>query len=157
MRKVFLIFILLIVLAACSPVNLDEGASQAKSALMDFHAALNAGEYQQASSLYGGSYEILQDMNPGQDPADFPALWQSACTMNGFQCLMVKRVDSTEQINGDEFRFTIEYQNADGSTFELGPCCGESEIDSPRITRFTVKVNRINGQFKVMDLPPYVP
>lgn len=157
MRKVNLTFVLLIVLASCSPVNLDEGASQAKSTLMDFHTALIAGEYQKASFLYGGSYEILQDMNPGQDPDDFPALWQSACTMNGFQCLMVKRVDLTEQINGDEFRFTIEYQNADGSTFQLGPCCGESEIDSPRITRFTVKVTRINGQFKVMDLPPYVP
>lgn len=157
MKRSCLLFSIIIVLASCIFVGVDRDISKAKGVLKSFFLSLNGGDYSHAAELYGGSYDVLEDMNPGIIFGDAVPLWRNACTMNGFQCLKVKRIVKTERISDTEYRFTIEFKTDDGDLFILGPCCGETESGQPGISQFMVTVRRINDEFKVMDLPPYVP
>jgi hypothetical protein len=132
-------------------------AAQADKTLMDFYQNLADGNYQQAASLYGGSYETLQAMNPTIAPDNHPLLWQTGCTINGLRCLPVRRVVDSEPISADKFIFTVEFRNPDGQVFIKGPCCGAAEEEMPSVSQFKVHVIQSDGRFLVQDLPPYIP
>jgi hypothetical protein len=126
---------------------------------MDFFEHLNAGRYQEASQLYGGSYEVLINNNPGLDPQDHAALLRNACTANGFQCLQVRSAYLQEQVaSRAKFRFMVEFSTPDVQLFVRGPCCGASETEMPSESEFTfaVVLNE-DGEYRVRDLPVYVP
>ncbi len=117
--------------------------------------------YDRAAELYGGSYTTLIEMNPGVDPSDQASLLRNACEVNGFQCLRIREVISSEASssvrNGDEVKTTVTLMNLDGSVFSLGPCCGEDPTGAPQ-SEFVFTVRRTEGgAFKVLDLPPYLP
>lgn len=172
-----LFFLCLLLLSACTLAGLDalsqgmpfasgeEGISDgltletaANTAVKDFYSALNQGKYEQASELFGGSYEVLQGFNPTIDPGDTASLLQTACEFNGFMCLKVLNAELVEDQREQGFIFEVTFENLDGSEFVLGPCCGASEAEMPPQTIFIVHVvcDR-EGTCQVMDLPPYVP
>ena len=126
--------------------------------LVQFFDHLHAGRYDEAVKLYGGSYQVLIDKNPTIDPADPVELMKSACTTNGFQCLQLKVAGIEYKPSPNEYLFTAQFQNNDGSLFELSPCCGASETEQPPVSLFEVRVKQMaEGQFRVLDLPPYMP
>ena len=141
--------------------NADIGGDDfqnAEQALLDFLEELSAGNYKEAAELYGGGYEIMIEHNPDLDPNNHAALIQNACTINGAQCLKVESValDHKAAVNG--YIFLVEFQNEDGTLFELGPCCGGNETDTPPRSSFTFTVVKDDeGQFLVMDMPPSMP
>jgi hypothetical protein len=137
----------------------DPAALEAvKGALVAYLEALKQGDYQTVVSLYGGSYDVLADMNPDVSPADRIALWTRACEQNGFVCnLTVKNWVQIAQLSDDEFRLSVELQNADGSLFELGPCCGEEMEAFPPLTQFEFVVKRVGEAYLVQRLPVFVP
>lgn len=154
MRLMIILFLIVILMAACSAAVQEWEAAQ--EALVDYFAALHQGQYSQAVDLYGGSYENLIAMNPQIAPDDFAALWESGCTLNGLQCLPVRSATLKEQ--GDNtFVFTVEFNNPDGSRFVLGPCCGASATEMPPVEQFTYQVVKKDGKYLVLDLPVYVP
>jgi hypothetical protein len=127
-------------------------------ALAAFFSLLHAGEYEQAAALYGGTYDIMIDHNPEIDPDDRAALFRNACTINGAQCLETGRVVLEEQPSPTEFTFVVEFKNDDGSLFELGPCCGETETDQPPQSVFIYTVVKSTADdYVVLDLPVYIP
>ena len=152
-------------LAACQPpseIPLPTGTPDshqlAFKALDDFFAALNSGDYATAVSLFGDDYEILTTMNPDISATDHAALWKQGCQFNGFVCMKVKEVVSSEQISKDIFKFVVHFANADGTLFVQGPCCGEDLTTMPPVSEFTIEVRRnAQGMFQVWDMPPYVP
>jgi hypothetical protein len=100
------------------PIELDA----IQNALSRYFNALAAGDYSTAAALYGGSYDILISNNPDISPSDKAALFQRACTQNGFVCdVTVKNWVNAVRISQDEFRLTVELQNPDGTLFVLGP------------------------------------
>jgi hypothetical protein len=132
--------------------------AQAESALIDCFSALNQGEYAKAASLYGGSYELLQSYNPTLDSEDHAALLKAGCEFNGLMCRPIKEVLSVQTSNPNEIYFEVEFANPDGSTFVLGPCCGETEETMPPLSAFMIEVRcQEDGDCQVQDLPPYVP
>lgn len=136
----------------------DPNEETACQALTEFLNALNSGDYASADKLYGGSYDVLTGYNPDLDPADHAALLERGCTTNGLNCLLLKSATFDQVINNYEFVFTVELQNRDGSRFEIGPCCGEDDTDFTPTTDFTFTVIWMDeGQYQVMDLPPYTP
>ena len=138
-----------------SQTGTEQAAQEALSGYLD---ALHNGRYDDAAGLYGGSYEVLQGYNPDIDPEDKPALLEAACTINGFLCLEVKSIEPAEQVSESEFVYTVQFANADGSLFELGPCCGADETSMPPTTEFTFTVKQHDdGSYAIMDLPPYTP
>jgi hypothetical protein len=160
MKKILLIILFL---ASCAPqatpapTSLPSTTSEAQAVLIRFFDLLNAHQYAEADLLYGGEYEQLQVFNPSSDPADHAALWSWSCEYAGLQCLKV-RTATFKVLQGDTVVFQVEFNNADGGLFALGPCCGADETEMPPVSQFEYRLARdSDGKFKVMDLPPYVP
>jgi hypothetical protein len=130
---------------------------QADQVLRGFFKKLALGEYEMAVTHYAGSYETLISFNPDLDPDDHAALWQSGCQVNGLQCLTV-RTSTFKEINGaGEYIFTVEFNTQEGILFELGNCCGDA-LETPPISQFEYRVVKgDDGQFRVLDMPVYVP
>jgi hypothetical protein len=131
----------------------------ALESLTSFFDHLSAGRYEEASQLYGGSYEVLIATNPALDPQDHAALLRNACTTNGFQCLRVRSARAEMHVASRmEFRFMVEFSTPDGRLFIRRQCCGASETDMPPQSEFlfTVTMSK-DGEYRVQDLPVYVP
>lgn len=161
MRQQLSILLLFSVLFSCAPQPSQTSPSstgrEAHETLVEFFLLLNAKKYAEADSLYVGSYEGLQDNNPGIEPSNHVKLLEKACEINGFQCLVVRTASLKEQ-RGGIYVFQVEFNNPDGSLFVRGPCCGANETDMPPESQFEYRVIRNSaGKFLVMDLPPYVP
>lgn len=133
------------------------GRERAQEALADYFASLNRGDYGQAEILYGGSTEILQGNNPDVDPEDILSLLRNACEINGFQCLPVRSIEFLEHTQEGEYLFEVTFFNQEGELFIRGPCCGSTDAsETQSVFRYRV-VQGKDGDFRVMDLPPYVP
>jgi len=63
--------------------------NQANLDMINFFVSLNQARYEQAVSLYGGSYEILEGYNPGIDPASKSEFLKAGCEFNGLTCLQL--------------------------------------------------------------------
>lgn len=100
---------------------------------------------------------MLMAWNPRVSPEDHSTLLKSGCEFNGLQCLPARSAVFQERTEAGEFIFVVEFENEDGSLFVRGPCCGADETDMPSERQFLFPVKRIEGQFRVMDLPVYVP
>jgi len=156
---------LMLFLAACGPIAeiplptpTPDAHQLAIQALTGFFDALNRGDYTAAVGLFGDDYEILTTMNPAISASDHVALWKQGCQFNGFQCLKIKEIVSSEQVSQDVFRFTVHFASADGSLFVQGPCCGEDATTMPPVSEFKIELRRnAQGRFQVWDMPPYVP
>jgi dipeptidyl aminopeptidase/acylaminoacyl peptidase len=127
---------------------------KAQQTLLTYFDDLHAGQYEQAVQLYGGSYLELMASEPIRNPHDHAGFFEHACQSLLRCCLRVKSIQLKDQTS-DEFRFTLEFLNDDGSLFVLGPCCGGNG-DSQSQFPFRVTLTR-EGKFLVMDLPVYVP
>jgi len=167
----FVLAFMFILLTACTaeatPTDTNQAATDAsptaspplaQETLVTFFALLHQGRYEEAIPLYGGDYELMQTWNLDVDPADAVTLWQYACEFNGLMCLPILNIVSQTQISPTEIHFLVEFQNDDGSRFILGPCCGTSEEDMPPVSQFeyTVVLGG-DGQYRVVELPVYVP
>jgi len=132
--------------------------NHAYTVLLQYFDHLHAGRYEDAVTLYGGDYQLLIDQNPEIDPADHVALLKNACTTNGFRCLKIKLAGIDRKNSPNEYVFTVQFQNDDGTLFVLGPCCGASETEQPPISFFEIRVLKAaEGEFRVLDMPPYMP
>ena len=161
----FTIIILIIIIWGCvqnpslngtpKPYSDQEHARQT---LIRFFDYLHDGSYQEATLLYGGSFDLMIAQNPDLDPTDHPALSRNACTLNGLRCLKVKTARLEKQVSPTEFRFLVEFQNEDGNLFILGPCCGANATDMPPQSVFPYTVTKdAQGNFLLQDVPVYVP
>ena len=169
MTKYFLLLFFTFLLLSCAPqplnptptqpalTSLPSTASDAKNVLVNLLTRLHTKDYAEAVPLYGGEYEQLQVFNPEIDPNDKLALWTWVCDNQLLQCLEVRSVTFKEQV-GDSYIFQVEFNNADGSLFVLGACCGANETEMPPVSQFEFSVARTaDGKFVVMNTPPYVP
>jgi hypothetical protein len=157
--KKYLFLLTIIFLAGCAPqsVKTASDAEEAQSVLLDFLHYLSTEEYDQAVSLYGGSYDQLLVFNPEIDPSDHLALWTWVCENQLLQCLEVHSVTLQNQ-ESDTYVFQVEFNNPDGSLFVLGPCCGANETEMPPVSQFEFTVTKnAQGKFVVLNTPPYVP
>jgi hypothetical protein len=137
-----------------------EGASDlemARHTLLTFFTLLHEGRYAKTIPLYGGTYDSMRSNNPEIPPDDYAALWEAACTVQRPACLLVANIVEEESVAQDEYKFSVEFIWIDGSLFKLGPCCGATETEMPPVWQFPYTVRRIDGQFKVMEEPVYMP
>jgi hypothetical protein len=130
----------------------------AQQALMAFFSYLHDGEYERAAAFYGGMYDSLQDLNPTVDPNDPAALFKNACTVNGAQCLEVRQSTLLDQLSPEDFRFSVEFSNDDGSLYSRGPCCGDDNADKDTQTEFIYTIRfDCTENYKVLELPVFGP
>lgn len=150
-----LIFTCVVVIgASCAPSSSD--TENARQALIDYFRALSLREYPRAAQLFGGSYEILAEYNPDVAPDNHAALWQRGCEQNGLQCLTIRTTTFQELTTSGEYIFLAEFNSSDGSQFKIEACCGENPV--PAQYQFPYRIEKGNdGQFRVLDMPIYVP
>lgn len=146
-------------LAARHTLTADEQAmDSARQALEDYFRLLADADYAGVAAAYGGSYEVLIGNNPDISPEDHAALFEAGCTYNGFVCnLSLLNLVEVVGLSEVDYRVTVELLNPDGSLFILGPCCGATEEEMPPTTQFDFRVSLVEGRYRVMDLPVYVP
>ncbi len=146
--------------SACQPAPSAGGdLAEARQALVAYFELLSQGEYAEALQYFtpeGDFYDTMRANNPEIDPDDYAALLENACTFQ-LMCLEVKQVVSEESLSDTEFQFTVEFANADGTTFVLGPCCGANETDTPPQSQFTYIIIKTEGGYRVLGGPVYVP
>jgi hypothetical protein len=157
--------LLLIALTSCSnrnpkvtntPGSTDEQSAQ--KVLLNFLENMHSGRFQEAVKSYGGSYQALIENNTNISSNDYAKLLEAACRINGFQCLEVQTTKLEKGISATEFSFRVEFLNENGTLFIRGPCCGGNATDFPPESSFMFRVTKDKeGNFRVMDLPPYVP
>jgi len=148
--------ILIVLLLGFCATNVGK-QEQAYQALLDFFERLSQGEYTAAADQYAGSYEHLVEFNPTLEPDNRAALWQNGCQVNGLQCLTIRTATFKEVTDAGEYVFTVEFNAPDGSLFVRAACCGE-EPTTPSQSQFEYRVAESEDrQFRVLDLPVYVP
>jgi hypothetical protein len=161
-RRLVYTALLPFVLTACarrsSEIRLTPTAPSdpAAEALARYFAALYEGRFADGAALYAGSYEVLQDMNPDVEPDAHAALFERYCTQNGGACLPMGAIVARGVSPDGAALFTIQLVADDGSVFGQGPCCGEPDT-ADRRTEFAFTVREMDGVFRVVELPPYVP
>lgn len=137
-------------------VDLNLMESLAMESLTQYFSYLHDGLYSEAARLYGGSYQELADLNSMIDPADYEALWENACKVNGFQCLYVESIGPKSQNSPNEFTFLVGFMDDEGNTLRREACCGDTSTTPQEVFELEVQKTQ-DGEFKVMDLPVYVP
>lgn len=140
-----------------TPAGENADIDSARQALLAFFQLLHDGSYREATDVFGGSYESLISMNPDLPSHDFEGLLENGCKNNGLQCKLVGQVIEEQQISAQEFGFTVEFINDDGSLFTLGSCCGEEAMIQPLQSQFEYTVVKEGDVFLVRELPQYVP
>ena len=155
MKTHFLLIVFLF--TSCFTACTTPKETLAQQALMDFFSNLAQGDFVSAQELYGGSYEILVEMNPDLNPDDHETLLQNACQINGFQCIDARIVTFNELTSKGEYIFTIEFEKPDGSLFVLEACCGETPTTPPQFQFEYRVVESGDGTFHVLELPVYIP
>jgi hypothetical protein len=71
--------------------------------------------------------------------------------------LLISRIVEEKSIAPGQFEFVVEFIWLDGTLFMLGPCCGATEAEIPPVWQFPYTVKKIDGMFKVIEGPVYVP
>lgn len=161
-RRLIRLALLLLPLAACAGPSSEirptpsAPSDPAAEALAAYFAALHEGHFGDGAALYAGSYEVLQDMNPDIEPDDHATLFERYCTQNGGVCLPMGAIVARGVSPDGAALFTIQFVANDGSIFGQGSCCGEPET-ADRRTEFAFTVREVQGAFRVMELPPYLP
>ncbi len=128
----------------------------ARYTLLTFFTLLHEERYAEAVPLYGGDYETMRIQNPDVPSANFADLWRAACGRQT-PCLLVSQIVDEKSIAPGEFEFVVEFIWTDGTLFKLGPCCGATEAEMPPVWQFPYTVKKIDGAFKVMEGPVYIP
>ena len=137
----------------------DPGALEqaAAEALSEYFDSLFTGNYNRAAELYGGSYEVLADMNPEVNPDDTAAartLLEQACTVNGFVCLRLASYGVSAHPFPGAFTFQVQFEDENGQVYTRLPCC-ETPMPGEVVRSefgYTV-VKDPEGRFRVMELP----
>ncbi len=125
---------------------------QAEQVLTRYFELIHESNFRAVIDLYGGSYGVLRDWNPGVE--DKVELWKRGCTVNGLQPLLVKRIVATTRQNDGSFLFDVEFRGEGDRAWLRGPCCGES---GPPDSVFTYEVYPAQTGYLVRGLPPYLP
>ena len=162
MRNVIAMVVALTLLAA-SPGALGSaspahGLEWAESILVQYLDGLAAGEYAAcAKYVSDNSWAVLRSWNPTKEIADSTGLLGAGCRGNGLKFLSVRTVAHGEDLGGCRFQFQVTFNNADGSQFVRGPCCGATAEQTPPDSVFAYTVIDRLGRIEIAELPPYVP
>lgn len=156
MKKIIFFLLLVVLLSACGreTQNTDQGDMdflRAQAATTNFFTLLNAGLYNQAAMYYGGDYLELQMMNPKIDKNDNATLLKNACTVNGYQCLKIKKMIGPEKLSEGKYKVRLQFALPDSSLYiKKSPDAASIEQNE-----FEFLIHKIDDQYKVMSLPVY--
>jgi hypothetical protein len=155
-RRILLLVLLAILTAGCGGTPGRADAELAEAALRAYFTALHEGRFEEGVAFYAGDYVGLEANNPDVASSDYALLLERWCRQNGGVCLPIETVVDRQDTGQGGFSFVVRFVNDDGTTFEIGPCCG-AEDTGERVREFTYTVVPGENGYVVLELPPYVP
>ena len=154
-----------ILLLSCLPASThpsdqtlsNKDIGEAQQVVIRFFDLLSNEQYLEAAELYGGSYLFHHEHCFDIDPEDIEKLWSEGCGRCGLQCFSIREIEYEERLLDGRLRFTVILSKKDGETLIIGPCCGETEEESPPDSVFNVFVKEFERGYKVTSNPPFKP
>ena len=71
--------------------------------------------------------------------------------------LALSQLSAFETLSDGRLRFAVILSKKNGETLIIGPCCGESEEESPPDSIFSVFAKQFEDGYKVTGMPPFKP
>lgn len=158
MKKIVLMTIMCMGLTAgCAKQQPVNETIVAQDTLISFFNNLNEGKFTEALDYFTTdekTWEELDIYNPDKE-TDHADIIENYCQAT-LTCLPASIVRSTK-VNDNEYNYQIQFRKEDGNIFVLGPCCGATEEEMPPKDTFDFTVKKIDGTFKVITPPLYIP
>lgn len=142
--KLFLnLFALLLLIAGCTE-KIEVYPDDPETIVQAYFKSLYDENYNQVIIYYGGTYEELQGYHPQMDGNDRAALFRAYIEITGGQLVKIDSIVKMTEIRADEeYSFELTFIDKEGKSFRGGMI-------------YTYSVKKVDGQFKVMELPPYL-
>jgi hypothetical protein len=156
-KTIGMIIIFFIIFTGCAKQELVDEAIIAQHTLINFFNNLNEWKFTEALKYFTINKETRENLdiyNPDGEIKHINII-ENYCQAT-LTCLPVIIVWTTK-IDDNEYRYQVQFQKQDGSIFILGPCCGATEEEMPTKDTFEYTVKKINGTFKVITPPLYIP
>lgn len=127
-----------------------------KETLISFFDNLKNGEFEKALAIFElDDWQVIDTFSPPEERDNKAKVLENYCKAVG-TCLKANVLEIKKEKSG-EYNLVVQFEREDGSIFVLGPCCGETEETMPPQDKFDFKVKKIDGVFKVLTPPVYVP
>ena len=138
----------------------EDESTKAEEVLVSFFTYLNNQDFEKALTLFElddptNSWEGLESFSLPEDRKNKAKVLKNYCEATG-TCLKAKVIEIKKE-NNNSYKLVVQFQNNDGNTFVLGPCCGATEEEMPSQNKFDFTVKKINNVFKVTTAPVYRP
>lgn len=125
----------------------DTNGEKAENTIIKYGAAIADRDTKTLAELYGGSYDWLEMFAPETDRTNKEKIFEAYLQIIPDLYKYNEYIKKTK-VSDDEYIFVITFKREDGSLFDVG------DTES-RHSTFTYTVKKIDGQFKVMEPPPY--
>ncbi len=141
----------------------DQEKEQAQETLLNFFNYVASDDFKNAVKIFypldeNDKYNwdmITQYRDPEKQNSSKEEELAYYCSAVG-TCLRAELLGFGKRAEND-YIFTIQFREKDGSKYIFGPCCGATEEDEPSRTQFEYEVKKIDGDYKVVTPPLYRP
>ncbi|MFH1769829.1 MAG: hypothetical protein ABH833_04155 [Parcubacteria group bacterium] len=152
---------------ASVPLTISE-IDSAKTVLTDFFDFLNNKQFEKAVAIFepqfeqgstilrGPVWEGMKAFAPLEHRDNKAKVLESYC--HDLNCFLSVEVLTIRKEDPDLYVLSVQFRKDDGSILEIGPCCGmQVEEDYIPTSEFTFGVKEIDGEWKVVTAPIYIP
>jgi len=135
-----------------------EDEQMAINTLNQFFGYLHSKQYDQAMKIFSPSdrnWEMIESMSLENEKKSPSQIMKKYC--DSVRTCFRSEVLEVEEVEKNKYMLTVRFIQDDGEIFVLGPCCAATVEDMPPTKRFKYFVNKVNGQFKVITIPQFIP
>lgn len=144
--RLIIFLCLTLLLSGCSD-NKNKSLVHPDEVLKAYTTAITNQDYKTLVSLYGGSYEWISGFTNESQREDKEKIFENYLKVIP-EKIFLNEIIEKQVINEEELRYTITYKKSDGTLFDVGSSASRS-------SKFNYTIKRINGNYKVMEPPPY--
>lgn len=143
MKIYFILITLLLVMTGCTG-KAEEYPDDPETLVQAYFNSLYDENYEKVATYYGGTYEELQGYHPQMNGNDHAALFEAYIEITGGQLVNIESIIKINEIRtNEEYSFELTFIDKKGTSFREGMV-------------YTYSVKKVDGQYKVMELPPYL-
>ena len=150
MKKILIILLtVLLFTVGCTSTIQSSKESNPDEIIIQYAEAISNKDAKTIVLLYGGDYEFMEIFSEEQYRNDKEKVVENYLKVIP-EKIYFNEIQNKNEVSKDEFEYEITFKNENGTVFEVG----DSET---RNGVFKYTVRKIDGKFKVMDVPPYQP
>jgi hypothetical protein len=125
----------------------DTETQKALNALETYYSLLAQKDYANAVNYHGSGYGYILSLNPTVDEAEHELLLEVACESNGFICMEISEVISSNMDEEGIYTFIVSFKNKDGELHVL-PAMKDLGLNE-EITDHSITVVKSGDLYKV--------